>query len=362
MTGDTLPDRTIREFAWSWQNKPITITYEVMGNGKPILLLPAFSSISSRSEMYGLAAELAQYYQVVIPDWVGFGDSSRPRLDYRPALYHNFLKDFVRATFDEPAVVVAAGHAAGYAMQMANHSYNGKCPWSWIVLVAPTWRGPLPTMMGDRRRVFRVLRSLIYLPLVGQLLYWLNTTPGFLRWMAGRHVMAESAHVTREWMTQKWQTTQKKGARFASAAFVTGTLDPIHKRSHFFDFFQPPLRTPVLVVIGEQTPPKSLEEMEMLVHFSGVGLQQHRMPGSLGLHEEYPKQLAEALLPFLKKYLSEGKKSDRSSLQSESLQSEPFQSSVSEIRRRLISNPVSDLPADLEDGATEDHPPSDKHM
>ena len=341
LTGNALPDRTLREFAWSWQKKPITVAYEVMGNGKPILLLPAFSSISSRSEMYGLADQLAQYYQVVIPDWVGFGDSSRPRLDYRPALYHNFLKDFVRAIFDEPAVVIAAGHAAGYAMQMAN-SHGGNCPWSWIVLVAPTWRGPLPTMMGDRRRVFRVLRSLIYLPLVGQLLYWLNTTPGFLRWMAGRHVMADLAHVTREWIAQKWRTTQKKGARFASAAFVTGTLDPIHKRSHFFDFFQPPLRTPVLVVIGEQAPPKSLEEMEMLVHFSGVGLQQLRMPGSLGLHEEYPEQLAEALLPFLKKYLSEVKKSDRPSLQA-------LQSEVNQTQWRSPSNPAVDSASNPEE-------------
>jgi pimeloyl-ACP methyl ester carboxylesterase len=304
MIGGPLPNSTLQEFAWNWQNKPISVAYEVVGVGKPILLLPAFSSISSRSEMYGLAAELAQYYQVVIPDWVGFGDSDRPRLDYRPALYHNFLKDFVRTVFEEPVVVIAAGHAAGYAMQMANHSRDGKCPWSWIVLVAPTWRGPLPTMMGDRRRLFRLVRSLIYLPLLGQWLYRLNTRPGFLRWMAGRHVLSQPAHLTADWLTQKWLTTQKKGARFGSAAFVTGSLDPVHKRSHFFDFFQPPLKTPVLVVIGEQTPPKSLEEMEMLVHFSGVGLQRHRMPGSLGLHEEYPKELAAALLPFLKKYLS----------------------------------------------------------
>ncbi|MBD3881363.1 alpha/beta hydrolase [Phormidium tenue FACHB-886] len=306
MTGGTLPNSTLQEFTWSWQKKPITVVYEVIGSGQPILLLPAFSSISSRSEMYGLASELAQYYQVVIPDWVGFGDSSRPRLDYRPALYHNFLKDFVRTVFDEPVVVIAAGHAAGYAMQLSNNGHGGLCPWSWVVLVAPTWRGPLPTMMGDRRRVFRALRSLIYLPLMGQFLYWLNTTPIFLRWMAGRHVLTERAHLTRDWVNQKWRTTQKKGARFGSAAFVTGSIDPVHKRSHFFDFFQPPLKAPVLVVIGEQAPPKSLEEMEMLVHFSGVGLQQHRMPGSLGLHEEYPEKLTAALLPFLRKYLSGG--------------------------------------------------------
>jgi pimeloyl-ACP methyl ester carboxylesterase len=303
-TGNT-SSSVIREFQWSWQKKPVTVVYETFGEGKPILLLPAFSSVSSRSEMYGLAEQLAQYYQVVIPDWVGFGQSSRPGFDYRPALYHNFLKEFVRSVFTEPVVVIAAGHAAGYAMQMVAGAERGAVlPVSWIVLVAPTWRGPLPTAMGDRRKLYGVLRFLVRLPLLGQFLYWLNTTPAFLRWMYRRHVFADPNRLTPELMQEKWRTTQKRGARFASAAFVTGGLDPVHRRKHFFDYFQPPLAVPVLVVIGEQTPPKSLEEMELLVHFSGVGLQVYRMPGSLGLHEEYPEKLATGILPFLKKYLS----------------------------------------------------------
>lgn len=107
----------IREFQWNWKKQPVTVVYETFGMGKPILLLPSFSSVSSRSEMYGVAKHLAQYYTVVIPDWLGFGQSSRPAFDYRPALYHNFLKDFVKAIFTEPVVIIAAGHAAGYAMQ-----------------------------------------------------------------------------------------------------------------------------------------------------------------------------------------------------------------------------------------------------
>jgi pimeloyl-ACP methyl ester carboxylesterase len=304
----TSPDGTstgmIREFQWNWLKKPVTVIYETFGTGKPILLLPSFSSVSSRTEMYGIAALLSQYYQVVIPDWVGFGQSSRPSFQYSSALYHNFLKDFVKATFTEPVVVIAAGHAAGYAMQMVAGAQRGALPVSWIVLVAPTWRGPLPTAMGDRRKLYGLLRRIIGLPLLGQFLYWLNTMPCFLRWMYGRHVFADQSHITPELMTQKWRTTQQRGARFGSAAFVTGGLDPVHRRKHFFDYFQPPLAVPVLVVIGEQTPPKSLEEMEMLVHFSGVGLQVYRMPGSLGLHEEYPDQLVAGILPFLKKYLS----------------------------------------------------------
>ena len=292
----------LREFHWNWRKKPIVAVYEVLGEGQPILLLPAFSSISTRGEMRGLAVRLAEQFQVVTLDWVGFGDSSRPAIAYGPEVYHAFLKDFVRGVFHQPVVVIAAGHAAGYVMQLAQKSRQ---VWSWVVLVAPTWRGPLPTAMGEKRWLYRVLRFLIDLPLIGQLLYLLNTSPWFLRWMAARHVFAEPAHFTKALMQEKWRTTQRPGARFASAAFVTGGLDPVRRRSQFFDYFQPPLPAPVMLVIGEQTPVKSLAEMEILAHFSGVGIQILRLPGSLGLHEEYADQLADSILPFLTKYLSQ---------------------------------------------------------
>lgn len=292
---------TIREFYWNWKKKPITVIYEVRGEGKPVLLLPAFSSVSTRGEMRALADRLAEQFQVVTLDWVGFGDSSRPAISYSPAVYHALLKDFVRGVFAEPVVVVAAGHAAGYVMQLAQKSREA---WAWIVLVAPTWRGPLPTAMGERRWLYNLLRFIVNLPILGQFLYLLNTTPPFLRWMMGRHVFADRSHLSKELMTEKWRTTQRRGGRFASAAFVTGGLDPVRKRNQFFDYFQPPLPAPVLMVIGEQTPVKSLAEMEILAHFSGVGIQILRMPGSLGLHEEYGDQLADSVIPFLSKYLS----------------------------------------------------------
>ena len=293
---------SVREHHWTWKDRPITGVYEVLGEGKPILLLPALSSVSSRTEMRGLAEVLSQKYQVIAIDWVGFGESSRPQIAYTPALYEAFLRSFVQQVFSEPVVVVAAGHSAGYVMELANRARgSAAAPWRWVVLVSPTWRGPLPTAMGEHRRFYKVLQALIDLPLIGQGLYFLNTTRGFLKFMLNRHVFAESQHLTRNLIQQKWQTTQRRGARFASAAFVTGALDAVKKRQDWFNWFQP-LPVPVMMVIGEQMPPKSRAEVEVLAHFSGV--QVHRMPGSLGLHEEYPEQLAEGMLPFLEKYWS----------------------------------------------------------
>ncbi|MBW4527656.1 MAG: alpha/beta hydrolase [Phormidium tanganyikae FI6-MK23] len=292
---------TVREHHWSWKGKPLTLVYEMMGEGKPILLLPALSSVSSRSEMRGLAKQLADNYQVYAIDWVGFGDSSRPSIQYTPALYETCLRSFVQTMFSEPVVVIAAGHSAGYVMELAQRQQ----PWEWVVLVCPTWRGPLPTAMGEYRWAYRLLQGLIGLPLVGQFLYLLNTTRGFLKMMYERHVFADKQNVTPDLLDRKWKTTKRKRARFASAAFVTGALDQVRSSQDWFNWFQP-LPVPVMMVIGEEMPAKSRQEVEILAHFSGV--QVYRMPGSLGLHEEYPEQLAAGILAFLEKYRSRKRK------------------------------------------------------
>lgn len=285
---------TVKQYQWTWKKRRVSVIYEILGYGSPVLLLPAFSTISSRTEMRGLAELLAQNFQVIAVDWPGFGSSERPPFNYEPALYLKFLGDFVRDNFNEQIVVITAGHGAGYVMQLPQL-------WSWVVLIAPTWRGPLPTFMGEKRWLFNIIKRIIYLPIIGQFLYLLNTLPPFLNLMIKRHVFANPDNLTPQISKQKHKLTQRKGARFASASFVTGGLDIIKTRAKFIDLFQP-LPVPVLVAIPEQSPPKSRMEMEVLVSFSAT--QKCWLPGSLGLHEENPTGLAEIIIPFLKKFLS----------------------------------------------------------
>lgn len=283
---------SVQQFLWNYKGQTFSITYETLGQGSPVLLLPAFSTVSTREEMRGLAERLARHLQVFTIDWLGFGQSARPALDYERSLYHELLKDFVSEVFDTPVAVIAAGHAAGYAMQLAPQQPS---PWSKIILVAPTWRGPLPTM-GASASVAGMLRGLVRSPLIGQVLYKLNTTPSFLSWMYRRHVYTDTTKLTPEFIDRKHQITQQPGARFAPAAFVTGALDPATSRDNCLAWFQG-LSIPVMVVIGEQTPPKSKAEMGALAELPGV--QVKHLPGTLGMHEEYAAEVAEEILPFL---------------------------------------------------------------
>ncbi len=283
----------VNEYVWAWAGQQLPVIYETLGQGPPVLLLPAFSTVSTRAEMRGLAERLASQFQVTALDWPGFGQSPRPPLDYRPALYHQFLKQFVKAVFDIPIGVVAAGHAAGYVMHLAQQAPQAL---SRIVLVAPTWRGPLTTM-GEHRQLYKILRNLVRTPLVGQALYKLNTTPSFLSLMYRRHVYADAAKVTPGFIQPKYHTTQQPGARFAPAAFVTGALDPVRDRSELLSWFQS-VSMPLMVVVGEQSPAKSKAEMEALAELPGVEFR--RLPGSLGLHEEYAAEVAEGNSTFFK--------------------------------------------------------------
>ncbi len=279
-------------FSWLWRGQTYPIAYETKGEGLPILLLPAFSTVSSRSEMRGLADHLFPNFKVVALDWLGFGESARPALDYQPTLYNQLLQDFVEDQFSKPVAVIAAGHSAGYVLGLQQRRSQ---TWSKIVLVAPTWKGPL-RVMGVPDPVRDGVRELVRSPGVGQLLYALNTTPGFLKFMYQQHVYVDETHLTADFIDQKYKSTQQPDARYAPAAFVTGTLDPIKTRESFIEMGEA-ICVPVLVVIGEECPDKSKAEMEALAELSQI--QSVHISGSLGLHEEYAREVAEVVLPFL---------------------------------------------------------------
>ncbi|MBP5974888.1 alpha/beta hydrolase [Brasilonema sp. CT11] len=282
----------VGEYLWKCENQQLRIAYEILGKGSQLLLLPAFSTVSMRSEMGEIGKLLSAHFQVVAVDWPGFGQSSRFGVNYGPALYQQFLKDFVTSVLDTPVAVVAAGHSAGYVLQLANQLPS---VFSRIVLVAPTWRGPL-RVMGVNQQIRGMVKDLVRSPFIGQFLYKLNTLPSFLKFMYRRHVYVNAAKLTPDFIQYKWRNTQQSGARYAPAAFVTGTLDPVDNQADFLTLVQG-LSIPLKVVIGESSPSKSRADMDALTGLNGV--QKVVLAGSLGMHEEYPQAVLDAVQDFL---------------------------------------------------------------
>ncbi len=279
-------------YNWNFLDKQYRVVYETIGEGNPVLLLPAFSTVSSRTEMKAIANLLATQYRVTVLDWLGFGESQCPPVNYNPALFQNLLRDFVKSIFNSPIIIIAAGHASGYALKFAQDNPDSI---SQLILIAPTWQGPL-RVMGLPDGVRNGVKNLVRSPVIGQGLYYLNTTPSFLRLMYKRHVYVDESKLTPEFIAQKHQITSKDGARYAPAAFVTGAIDPVANREEFWQLLES-VSIPVAIILAENAPPKSKAEMEAMAELEQV--QTVRLRGTLGIYEEYPEAVTEAIQNFL---------------------------------------------------------------
>jgi len=278
---------------WVWRGQPIEIGFDTRGNGPTVLMLPALSSISTRAEMRPLAEQLASNFKTTAVDWPGFGDRPRPAIAWDPSAYRAFLA-FILETLTKPWATVAAGHAAGYLIAHAA-THPGSA--GRLCLVAPTWRGPLPTMMGRRPTVFRLVSRLIDLPVIGSTLYRLNVNRPMIRIMGRGHVYADPAWLDGPRLAEKLAVTNAPGARHASFRFVVGELDPMPTHDTFLAAARK-IADPALVVYAVNTPRRSKAEMEALAQIPDIQSRE-LTAGKLAVHEEYPMLVAEALQAFL---------------------------------------------------------------
>ena len=281
-------------FDWSWQGAPVRLGVTRLGSGPTVLMLPALSSISTRGEMRPLQERLADAFATVAIDWPGFGDAPRPAVRWQPDAYRAFLADVLEQAVERPLATVAAGHAAGYclAAACARPGTTGR-----LCLVAPTWRGPLPTVIGKRHTAFRRIARAGDLPAIGHMLYRLNVNPFMVRMMALGHVYCDARALPERVMAEKLAVTRAPGARYASIRFVVGELDPMTSREEFLDAARQ-VTEPILVIYGADTPSKSKAEMAELAALPSV--RTALLPaGKLAIHEEFADEVAGALRGFL---------------------------------------------------------------
>lgn len=283
-----------RTIHWQRETGDITLGVDQGGNGTSVVLLPAVSSISTREEMGPLLEKLSLQFHVITVDWPGFGDLPRPREDWSPEILSSFLNWFLNEIVTPPHAVVAAGHAATYALHHAAY-YPGTI--ERLVLIAPTWRGPLPTMIDGERRWFARVRAAIDDPVLGPLLYRMNVSRFVISKMARGHVYSDAGWLTGERMDKKLAVTRARGARHGSVRFVTGALDRVDNRAASLDLARR-ANVPILVVYGNDTPRKSRAEIDALAGIPNVTIKQFPT-GKLAIHEELPDTVAGTIGPFL---------------------------------------------------------------
>jgi pimeloyl-ACP methyl ester carboxylesterase len=194
-----------------------------------------------------------------------------------------------------PHAIIAAGHAGTYVLK---HVAEQPGSAGRLVLIAPTWRGPLPTMMGGHRPLFDRLCRLVDLPGIGPLIYRLNVNRPVVRRMGAGHVYSNARFLDSERLAEKLEVGRQSGARFSSIRFVTGKLDPARSRDEFLDYARR-AEAPILVIYGVETPSRSRAEIEALANLPSI--KSVALPrGKLSIHEEFPDATFEAIGPFLR--------------------------------------------------------------
>lgn len=282
------------ELVWNWDGTAVRVGVTRLGSGPLVVLLPAISSVSTRDEMRPLQEHLAGAFETVAVDWPGFGAGPRPAVDWRPDAYRGFLAYLLGEVFSRPHATIAAGHAATYVLGQAAEAPGSA---GRLCLVAPTWRGPFPTMLGRYHPALPVLARAVDAPVIGPLLYALNVNERMMRRMGRGHVYADPGWMSEQKVAEKLAVTRAPGARYAAGRFVTGALDPVRSREAFLALARR-VADPVLVVIPAAMPPKSRAEAEALAALPNV--QTARLAaGKLLVHEEFSADVAGAIRGFL---------------------------------------------------------------
>lgn len=93
--------------------KGLEINYEVIGEGKPLLILHGWGSNNGKWQKVGeLLAEKG--IKVIIPDLPGFGDSQRPSMAWELDDYCEFITEFIKLLNLEKFYIL--GHSFGGAL------------------------------------------------------------------------------------------------------------------------------------------------------------------------------------------------------------------------------------------------------
>ncbi len=94
------------------------IKYETYGNpkGKPLLLLHSID-VGSSSMDFDDFAELGSYYKIYTIDFLGFGLSDKPNIQYSSYLYSSIINQFISEVIKKPTIVITNENSYGYAVK-----------------------------------------------------------------------------------------------------------------------------------------------------------------------------------------------------------------------------------------------------
>lgn len=277
-----------RAHRYSGRSGPEVI-FQELGSGPPVVLLHSFGPGYDANQWRAAAEILAGRHRVYVPDLPGWG---RTRAGggagaQRPDLYIDLLADFLSGVVREKAVVVAAGLAAAYAVQLA---VEFPARVKALGLVSPLGLG------GDdpvRSVGQSFVGKLLSVPLLSASVLDALTGRAAVEHHLRKEVYAAPERVDAALLEHHYRASHTRGARAALAAYLRGDLwlDVSEELSQ--------LEVPVWLAWGRQskTPPVATADL-WLQHLPEADLDVFEGAGALP-HAEASALFCRALERFL---------------------------------------------------------------
>ncbi len=267
------------------------VIFQELGSGPPVLLLHSFGPGYDANQWRAVAEILAARHRVYVPDLPGWGRTRAGGARvHQPDLYLDLLADFLSGVVREKAVVVGAGLAAAYAVQLAVE-YPGRV--RALGLVSPLG-------LGDDDPARSVAQSfvgkLLRVPLLSASVLDALTGRAAVEHHLRKEVYAAPERVDAALLEHHYRASHTRGARSALAAYLRGDLwlDISEELSHIGV-----LDVPVWLAWGRhsRTPPVVTADL-WLQHLPGASLDVFEGAGALP-HAEASALFCRALERFL---------------------------------------------------------------
>jgi pimeloyl-ACP methyl ester carboxylesterase len=223
------------------------------GGRPPIVLLHSFGPGHDSSEWRATAERLAEHHSVYAPDLPGWGRSAPPsRGAWRPAMYVEALQAFLAGVVGEPAVLVASGLPAAYAVRVAAERpglLRG------LALVSPLG---LDGSGGNTGEAF--LGKLLRLPVLRDTVLDLLTSRSAITHHLRKEVYAAPERVDAALLDHHYRASHVGRSRSALAAYLSGDLgDDVAT-------VLPEIGLPVWVAWGRKSAAPRVEDADRWLH------------------------------------------------------------------------------------------------
>jgi pimeloyl-ACP methyl ester carboxylesterase len=217
------------------------LVYHESGKGDPLVFIHGVYSGASSFEWSRVYPHFADRFQVLAPDLLGFGESSRPNRPFSPSEHTEILAEFLRAKAGQTrSVIVASGLGAAFATLLAERHPELI---QRLILVMPAGT---PQNHG-RRSLFDYSRWLAALPLARQTYYYrLLATKARIRLWLATACFADPEKIDDEIVDVIWTYSRQFGANRAALYSVRGKLN-VDLERHLAEVTQP-----VTLVWGEE--------------------------------------------------------------------------------------------------------------